>query len=331
MIRVRTGSRLHFGLFSLPAEQAGPWLNQEGEPTIPRRQFGGVGLMIREPGIQLIVDCAESWSADGPLAERALRFAQRYCQSVGSSQCFRIHVQSAGPEHVGLGTGTQLGLGVASAIAHLTEQPWQDRFAETLARHIGRGARSAVGIHGFQAGGFIVEAGKTSAEQVGTGVFRVNFPEDWHILLILPRGVQGAHGQAEVSAFTQLARRSLDDRDTEALCRIVLLGMLPAIFEGDLDAFGEALYDFNRRVGAMFQQAQGGIYAHARLEQIVRCLRELGIKGVGQSSWGPAIFAVVPADQTSDLMQRIEMAGIAGRDEVIITRAWDHPAKVRQK
>ena len=41
MIRVRTPSRLHFGLLSLPSDSATAWLNQDGEAVIPRRQFGG--------------------------------------------------------------------------------------------------------------------------------------------------------------------------------------------------------------------------------------------------------------------------------------------------
>src|SRR5205823_4115152 len=108
MTRIRTGSRLHFGLFSVPSEVAGPWLNQEGQPTLPRRNFGGVGLMIDKPGLDLSVERAADWSAEGPLSERALRFAQAYCQSAGISEAFRVNVYAAPPAHVGLGSGTQL-------------------------------------------------------------------------------------------------------------------------------------------------------------------------------------------------------------------------------
>ena len=124
MIRIRTPSRLHFGLFSLPSANSSAWLNQEGEATLPRRQFGGVGLMIDKPGIELTVEAATTWSAEGPLggARPALR-ANSIARAVGIHETFQIHIESAAPEHVGLGTGTQLGLAVARAIAASTDRP----------------------------------------------------------------------------------------------------------------------------------------------------------------------------------------------------------------
>src|SRR4051794_15902889 len=93
MIRVTTGSRLHFGLIGLGADA-------------PRR-FGGVGLMVERPGLSLRAEDAAEWSASGPLAERALGFARRFAANVGSDRPQRLTVEQAPPEHVGLGTGTQ--------------------------------------------------------------------------------------------------------------------------------------------------------------------------------------------------------------------------------
>jgi beta-ribofuranosylaminobenzene 5'-phosphate synthase len=297
MIRIRTPSRLHFGLFSLPSAHATDWLNHEGAPILPRRQYGGVGLMIDKPGIELTIAKADHWSAEGPLGQRAMHFAHAYCDQVGVLDAFHVQVESVAQEHAGLGTGTQLGLAVARAIAELTNQPERD--AVTLARHVGRGRRSAIGVHGFEQGGFIVEGGKTSDECVSPLLVRCPFP--WNVILITPRDLGGVHGPAEIDAFAELEAQEPDDRATETLCRLVLLGLLPALIEQDLTTFGEALYDFNRRAGEMFRRAQGGLYAHPRIEEIVRSLRLLGIKGVGQSSWGPTVFAVVSAGQALEL------------------------------
>jgi beta-ribofuranosylaminobenzene 5'-phosphate synthase len=319
MIRIRTQSRLHFGLFSLPNDRANAWLNYEGQPALPRRHFGGVGLMIDKPGIELTVALAESWSGEGPLAQRALYFAQTYCKAVGIKEMFRLHVDCAAPEHAGLGTGTQLGLAVACAIAELTEQPTRD--AGTLARCVGRGQRSAIGVHGFELGGFLVEGGKTSDAAVSPLLLRYDFPDDWHILLITPRDWHGTHGCREIEAFGDLMIQERDDRTTETLCRLVLLGMLPALIERDLPAFGEAIYDFNRRVGEMFQSAQGGIYAHPRIEEIVKILRGAGVKGVGQSSWGPTVFAVGAPQPMMELRDWLIDKKEIPRDEIDITSA----------
>ena len=56
MIRLASPSRLHFGLFRLPAEEDGFWTDLQGNPIVPARHFGGVGLMIDKPGVQVSVE-----------------------------------------------------------------------------------------------------------------------------------------------------------------------------------------------------------------------------------------------------------------------------------
>ncbi len=262
MIRIRTPSRLHFGLLSLPSDEAAGWPTHDASAALPRRHFGGAGLMIERPGIDLTVEPAASWSADGPGAERALAFAQRCSTAAGITGSFHVRIAAAAPEHAGLGTGTQLGLAVARALAEITQQ--KDRDAVTLAQLVGRGRRSALGVHGFAAGGFLVEAGKRDPDTIAPLVGRWEFPAEWSVLLIVPRGKQGTHGTRELDAFADLSRRPADDRTTEILSRIVLLGLIPALLERDLPTFGESLHDFNRRVGTLFQPAQGDIYSDPR-------------------------------------------------------------------
>ena len=69
--------------------------------------------------------------------------------------------------------------------------------------------------------------------------------------------------------------------------------ILPAAEAGDLEAFGEAVHEFNRRAGEPFAAAQGGPYASPAVAGLIGELRQLGVAGVGQSSWGPTVFAVV--------------------------------------
>lgn len=319
MIRVHTPSRLHFGLLSVPAAQMAAWPNQEGTPVIPRRPFGGVGLMIDRPGIELTVEPTSSWHAEGPLADRALTFGKRFCASVGLQQAFRVRIDAAAPEHTGLGTGTQLGLAIAYAIAQLSGRiDWN---SIQLAPHVGRGLRSALGIHGFTHGGFLVEAGKRADTSIAPLVFHHDFPADWHILLITPRDMKGYSGIREVDAFAGLANQARDDRVTESLCRIVLLGMLPALLEQDLAAFGESVYDFNRRVGTLFQPAQGGIYAHPGTEALIKRIRAAGVPGVGQSSWGPTVFAIVQASQAIEFRDWLTRQAGVDADDVMVAKA----------
>jgi beta-RFAP synthase len=196
-----------------------------------------------------------------------------------------------------------------------------------LARHVGRGLRSALGVHGFERGGFLVEGGKRSADELSPLVAHAAFPEDWRAVLVLPpRGV-GLHGPGERAAFDRLAQLPPPRRQTEALCRLVLLGLLPALAERDLTAFGEALYEFNARSGELFAPVQGGLYATPLVAETVAFVRGLGVRGVGQSSWGPAVFAVVEDESRApDVAHRVRGRFGAGGTEAFVTRACNRGA-----
>ena len=141
------------------------------------------------------------------------------------------------------------------------------------------------------------------------------------MLLIVPRGLVGAHGPKEVEAFKTLGRLQPNLGATDSLCRLVLLGMLPAIAEGDLDAFGSALYDFNRRAGEMFRPWQGDVYSHPEVARVIRLLRGAGVKGVGHSSWGPAVFAIVGEGEAVGLRDWLRREHGFGAEEIVVTAA----------
>jgi beta-RFAP synthase len=331
MIRMQAPSRLHFGLLTLPGGER--WPNWEGEGVVPARRFGGVGLMVQQPGIALTARPAQDWSAKGPLAERVLAFARQFAAAVPPEQVRPQHlvVEQAPSEHAGLGTGTQLGLAVGRALVAAWGLGPLDPVA--LARRVGRGQRSALGIHGFAHGGFLVEGGKQAGTAVSPLLARVDFPEAWRIVLIIPPHPSGVHGEAEALAFARLGESGPGAplELTESLCRLVLLGLLPALVERDLAAFGEALHDFNARAGKLFAGVQRGTYATPQAMELVRLLRRQGVRGVGQSSWGPAVFAVV-ADEDEGrhvarmLRERLPFAP----GEVLVTAACNRGARVEE-
>lgn len=304
MTRVTAPSRVHFGLLSLPAAGRDRWPGLDGNPGLPVRHFGGVGLMVDRPGLAVRVEPAADWSAAGPLADRALGFARRVVGTLppGERRPFRVTVEHAPAEHTGLGVGTQLGLAVAKAVAGETGHPWS---AAELAGRAGRGERSAVGVHGFDRGGLIVEGGKLPGEALSPLVARLPLPADWAVLLFTPPGEQVWHGGAERQAFARLAAAGPSPAETDALCRLVLTGLLPALASTDLDGFGEAVYELNARTGDAFAAAQGGRYAGPGVAELVARLRGLGVRGVGQSSWGPTVFAVVRAAEPAELSRRL--------------------------
>jgi len=177
--------------------------------------------------------------------------------------------------------------------------------AATLAELTGRGLRSGIGLHGFDHGGLIVDGGRRTPNGIPPLLARLAFPAQWSILIILIGRTPGLHGAEETQAFTQLP--PIPERLTDRLCRLVLLGLLPAVVEHDLDTFGAVLSELQRHVGHWFTPIQGGIYARPELETIVDDLRKLGLHGAGQSSWGPTLYAFSQhaADQRAALLQQL--------------------------
>ncbi len=199
-----------------------------------------------------------------------------------------IRVESVPAAHVGLGVGTQLSLAVARAL--LAVAGHGDVSALTLARWTGRGRRSGIGLHGFEQGGLIVDGGrKTETDVVPPLLARLPFPQEWSILVVRPPEESGLSGPDENRAFAALP--PISQAVTDSLCRLVLLDIMPAVLERDLTAFGAAIGELQTRVGACFAPVQGGIYSTVQASRIVDALRALGFVGVGQSSWGPTLYA----------------------------------------
>jgi len=306
MIRVESGSRLHFGLVR-PV-----WGDNE-------RAFGGCGLMIADPKTIVAVEPSSRWDAAGPESERALAVAQRLAASLQLPP-HRIVIESCPPLHRGLGVGTQLAMCLGRALADSAGR--SDLNAIELAQAAGRGQRSAIGIHGFELGGFIVDGGKCHANQIGPVVARASIPAEWRILLVVPRTTDLWHGQREADAFAALTTRA----DDQLLCRLILLGMLPALAERDLPRFGAAVAEFNEIAGRPFRDAQFGTN-HPATREILAWLRREKVPGIGQSSWGPAVFAFVGDDEQAASLQR-SVERIWGQSaDIQIAEPLNHGAK----
>ena len=295
MTRVTAPSRLHFGLLNVP---------NDGSPDTSRR-FGGVGLMIDRPGIVVTARPAETWQFEGMHASRAQLFAHRFLAGLESPpRPLQILVERCPAEHTGLGVGTQLGLAVGKAIA--LELGLPELTAVEIAGRVGRGERSAIGVHGFDRGGLIVEPGKRAGEALSPLLTSVRLPDEWRMAVFVPHSHDTWHGTHEEQAFANAGTLPRSAGLTDVLCRIALLGILPAAVGGDLPAFGEAVHEFNRLAGEPFAAAQGGSYSSGEVAELIATLRQLGVAGTGQSSWGPAVFAIVDShDRAAWLLERM--------------------------
>ena len=211
----------------------------------------------------------------------------------------RIEVAELPRQHTGLGVGTQLGLAVAEGLSLWLELG--ERSTVDLAMSAGRGLRSAVGTHGFARGGLIVELGKADGDAIGQLHERVEFPHHWRVLLVMPKSGEGLADAGEKSAFAQVP--DVPQESHEALRRLAIDEMAPAARHGEFARFSKAVCEYGFQAGLCFESVQGGPYSSPAIEQVVNALRDLGVYGVGQSSWGPTVFAFVESATLADEVQ----------------------------
>ena len=324
LVHVTAPSRMHFGLWSLGSSSESN--DTQGVPSRTLRQFGGVGAMIDQPGLQLTIAPAAGLSATGPLAERALIFARRWSEFHGWDvpRC-KIRIESAPPEHIGLGTGTQLALSIAAGLGALAGLP--DQTPQELALSVGRGLRSAVGTYGFVMGGLIVEQGKLPGEPISPLDCRIDLPQAWRFVLVRPMNIAGLAGEEESAAIARLPRVSPEI--TAALIAEAGERLIPAAATADFPAFAASLYRYGRQSGQCFAARQGGPYNGPLLTALVEAIREMGYEGVGQSSWGPTLFVAAPSQEVAEsLAGRLREHQAAGTLKLQIAQPCNTGAQI---
>jgi beta-RFAP synthase len=250
-------------------------------------------------GVRLTVSLAGTVTADGEDAGRAIEFARRFLSCHQLPGGAHVRIDRAIPAHSGLGSGTQLALSVARALAELHGV---SATAPELARAVGRAQRSAVGTWTFAGGGLVVEGGRLDAERDRPGplLTRLPFPHSWRCVLVLPNAQPGVSGAREAEAFAALPVPP--DRDAARVAHLVLMAMLPALVEDDVDRFGAALTEVQEINGRWFAPAQGGPFAQGVPTAVIRFMRARGVPGVGQSSWGPAVYAITRGDTAAEAL-----------------------------
>jgi beta-RFAP synthase len=289
-IHVSAPSRLHFGLLSI------------GNAT--ERKFGGAGLMIDAPRTGVRIDrserfellvSAKSQSAVLDAAKRwQAQFAPDEFRAVPLAEIpVRIKVSNV-RRHSGLGSGTQLAFATAAALQVFFDQPMPS--AEEMAMAMGRGKKSAIGSYGFFEGGFLVDRG-VGSESVAPLDMRIDFPNDWKIVLIEPNvsNCDSVFGEAEANAFKDLPTTT--QAESDSLSSLLQQEVVPAILGRDFSTFARSVTELGYRSGMFYEQVQLGAYATPVAQAIVDRVRSLGEFAVGQSSWGPTIFAIGPSEK----------------------------------
>ena len=318
-VTVTAGGRLHFGFGNLSLAH--------------ERLYGACGATVAEPRLRLTARPADTPTAD---TETAARYTERVCELLDVPGA-RVSVTETLPRHAGLGSGTQTALAVLTAVARLYGHTPRVR---ERAPALGRGGRSGVGVAAFERGGFVLDAGhpteRFTAARPDDGDWTVppvaahhTLPADWRFLVVVPDAAPGRSGDGEDASMRSVVE-SAEPAVADRVAGVIARRLLPAVAAAAVDRFGAAVRELGRLNGAWFADEQGGVY-RPPVGDVVSALSDAAaVSGVGQSSWGPTVYAVTDTDRADAARaageRALSAAGVAG--DVILTEPRNEGATV---
>lgn len=325
-ITIETTSRLHLG-----------FMDMEGAMG---RKFGSIGVSIKHPTTRLTIDRHEGLEVqcdNTAIRRRIEKNVMIFADHWKIDPNVAIHVDRFIPEHKGLGSGSQMTLAISKGMALLNGFSSDILELATIGK---RGRRSSIGIHSFIHGGVIVDAGKminadgNPLSDPPEKLLRMEFPPSWRFILILPEKAMGRSGRSEQMAMDQLAHVGSESfhfrENSEKICHLVMMKLLPALVSKDIVVFGEALSELDHRTGCFFEPVQHGIFSEKDADGLVETLIQAGAYGAGQSSWGPAIYGLVTADGAEGVAERVkkQLAKMNFIGEVLIVEGANEGARI---
>lgn len=252
------------------------------------RQFGSIGLALNEIFTRLSLQAAEQLHVRGTSANRAQQCTQELCRQLDVSDQLSINIEQAIPEHIGLGSGTQMALAIGMALNQFYQLDHSVRDIASLSE---RGKRSGIGIGVFELGGLVVDGGRGINTITPPVIAQMSVPEDWRFILVFDQRGQGLHGNQELDAFKKLPPFS--EHEATRLCYLLMRQALPGVAENNIEQFGHVISHLQKSVGKHFAPAQGGIFTSQAVEQVINFFSEQGAVAIGQTSWGPTGFCAL--------------------------------------
>jgi len=319
-IEIKTPSRLHFGLIDLNGRY--------------NRIDGGLGVSLNYPNVQIDVERLDNGSKflveglDGYknkdfniiIPEEEIMTTIDTIINNFKIRGIKIIIRELIPSHVGLGSKTQFSLAIGKAICELFNIKYG---VDKIAKVVKRGGTSGIGIRSFERGGFILDGGHSfginadkksflpsSASNASPAPCFIKhpLPDDWYFVIAIPNIKEGAHGQNEVNIFQKKCPIPLNQ--VEKISHLILMKILPAIFEKSIEAFGEGL--------TLLQSLGFKKYEVELQPKIIPKLMDeflkLGAVGTGMSSFGPATYGLIKGKKpairlTEDIKSYLDKIG----------------------
>ena len=319
---IRAPARIHMSLIDLNGSY--------------RRIDGGIGLALSEPQFVLEVQQTESGvtlefadtvddeEAILECSEKIPDAAERTIEHFNIDSGFHFIVHQTYPPHSGFGSGTQ----IAVSTAHLiTETMGIEIASRELSSIVGRGGTSGIGTFTHDLGGFIVDGGHSVEEKPGflpsgaskakpaTLIARYEFPEDWKILIAIPKVNKHMNGQDEVNVFQDCCPIPKDE--VEKVSHLILMNLIPFMLEKNIKEFGWCVSEL-QKVG--FNKLEHSL--DDSFLPTMKAIEDAGAYGVGISSFGPVLYTVFD-DENADIVEKTKE--ILGEDGIVfVTKAQNH-------
>lgn len=290
-IRISAPARLHLGFLDLNGSEG--------------RKFGSIGMAINnyptiiEAELTATTTIHSSVTTCTSTLQKVEKLLIQFYRTIGQhipieQQGVTISLIKLTPPHAGLGSGTQLALTIGTALCRLYKIT---STSHEIAYHLGRGARSGIGIATFDMGGFIVDGGLSQDSSTPPVLAQYDYPSHWRVVLITESNTQGIHGNKETTAFTDLP--AFPQAHSYKICHLTLMQLLPALVEQNIASFGHAITGIQSLIGDHFAPTQGGRYTSTQVAALLTHAQSLGHTGIAQSSWGPTGCIFVDSDDSA--------------------------------
>jgi len=266
---VKAGYRLHLGFYRFYDH---PYM------------YGSIGISIDEPYVKVSVSDSHELEIKAP-TDLSKELIRKVINVVGRDRV-KVVVNGFVDHNVGLGSKTRMVLTAYSAIStHFNLGFNLSDLIKLLGRKI-----SGVGIYSFMYGNLVVDSGlRVDGNDAIPKLLHVSdVPSDWYLIVAIPEGIKGLSEGEERSILEHV-----DAFDKQGELYREFIKLTTALVFKDFNEFTQALTNIQLLTGRYFSKFQGGIYAHEVIDDIINFMKNEGVRGLGQSSWGPTTYGFV--------------------------------------
>ncbi len=201
-----------------------------------------------------------------------------------------------------------------------------------LVQNAGRGLRSAVGLAGFQQGGLLLDEGYVtgSTSILAERPLKAHvtpLPAAWRVVLLSPTRSQRVHGSQESALISELG----SVQNSHASRMLHLAHIIHSLSQSDdrFLTFTSTLDEYMELGAHLFSRYQHGLYNGPAITAAVGLARSVGLRGVGQSSWGPTVFGFAQCEEHSQQMAK-QLRAVQPEWSVTVTTPAATGAEVRR-